>query len=59
MGIGAGMKFGNLISKADRRNESALKSDLLLDAWQPGPNIGPGARLVIGSFIDFRACRHA
>ena len=53
------IKFGSLISKTYCGNEAALKSDLLQDGWQPKTKYRPGASVVIGSFIDFRACRHA
>lgn len=53
------IKFGNLITKTYWGNEVALKSDLLLEGWRPETKYRPGALVVIGSFIDFRACRHA
>lgn len=53
------IKFGSLISKTYCGSEAALKSDLLQDGWQPKTKYRPGASVVIGSFIDFRACRHA
>lgn len=52
------IKFGDFISQTYWRNEAALKSDLL-DGWRPVTKYRPVAPVVIGSFIDFRACRHA
>lgn len=47
------------LSRLDRRNEAHLKSDHLLDGWQPVTKYWPGASPVIGIFIDFQACRYA
>lgn len=53
------IKFGNLILETCWGNEAASESDLLLDGWRSVTEYRPGASVVIGSFIDFRACRHA
>lgn len=59
MAVNPKINFGNLITKTYWGNEGSLKSDLLQDGWQPQTKYRPSASVIIGSFIDFRACRHA
>ena len=52
----------NLVTQSQRRTRGMrLPGNLIFSRIAGGrrPNTGPGAPVVIGSFIDFRACCHA